>query len=68
MIRSEPWMDIKELHRQGLSQRQIARRTGHSRNTIAKVLGQTLPQPFQSPVRKSCLDPFKPYLIQRWQA
>ena len=43
MIGSEPWMDIKELHRQGLSQRQIARHTGHSRNTIAKVLGQPLP-------------------------
>ena len=67
MIRSELWMDIKELHRQGLSQRQIARRTGHSRNTIAKVLGQPLPQPFQKPRRKSCLDPFKPYLVQRWQ-
>lgn len=67
MIRSELWMDIKELHRQGLSQRQIARRTGHSRNTIAKVLGQPLPQPFHKPRRQSCLDPFKPYLVQRWQ-
>ena len=70
MIDPEQWMDIKQLHRQGLSQRQIAQRTGHSRNTIAKILAQEAPQPFQKPARQrpSCLDPFKPYLQQRWQS
>jgi transposase len=67
MIRLEQWMDIKHLQRQGLSQREIARQTGLSRNTVAKLLNQTAPKPFQKPVRKSCLDPYKPYLIQRWQ-
>jgi transposase len=67
MIRPEQWMDIKDLYRQGLSQRQIARLTGHSRNTIARVLEQKTPQPFQKPARASCLDPFKPYLTERWQ-
>lgn len=67
MIRTEQWMDIKDLHRQGLSQREIARQTGYSRNTIAKILSQKAPQAFQKPARKSCLDPYKPYLTERWQ-
>jgi transposase len=67
MIDSEQWMDIKELHRQGLSQRQIARQTGHSRNTIARILAQKTPQPFQKPERHSGLDSFKPYLKERWE-
>lgn len=67
MIQPETWMDIKHLHQQGLSQRQIARRTGHSRNTVAKLLAQKTPQPFHTPPRPSCLDPYKPYLRARWQ-
>src|SRR5581483_1832853 len=67
MLKAEQWMDIKDLHRQGLSQREIARRTGLSRNTIAKVLSQKTPAVFQKPTRPSCLDPYKPYLTERWQ-
>jgi transposase len=68
VIDSEQWMDIKELHRQGMSQRKIAQRTGHSRNTIAKVLGQSTPEPFHKPEpRPSTLDPFKPYLQERYR-
>jgi transposase len=66
MIRTEEWMDIRELHRQGLSQRQIARETGRSRNTVAKLLGQTTPKEFARPARKSCLDAYKPYLAERF--
>ena len=67
MIDSEQWMDIKELYRQGLSQRQIAQQTGHSRNTVAKILGQNTPQTFKRVERQSALDPFKPYLKARWE-
>ena len=67
MIDSEQWMDIKELHRQGMSQRKIAQRTGHSRNTVARILGQSAPQPFHKPERPSALDPFKPYLQERYR-
>ena len=66
MIRTEEWMDIKELHKQGLSQRQIARQTGHSRNTIAKVLCQPAPKSFAKPARRSILDPYKAYLADRF--
>ncbi len=68
MIDPEQWMNIKQLHKQGLSRRQIARLTGHARNTIAKALAQPAPQPFQKPERPSCLDPFKPYLKERYEA
>lgn len=67
MVRPEQWMDIKQLHRQGLSQREIARQTGHARNTVAKVLAQPTLEPAKRPKRASCLDPYKPYLAERWQ-
>ena len=58
MITPEKWMDIKLLHQQGLSQREIAKRTGHARNTVAKLLEQTTPKPFTKPKRASTLDPY----------
>lgn len=60
-------MNIKDLQRQGLSQRQIAQITGHSRNTIAKQLSQATPKPFVKTPRKSRIDPFKPYLTERYR-
>ena len=60
MITPEKWMDIKELHKQGLSIREIARRSGHSRNTVARLLEQKTPRPFARPKRTSNLDPYKP--------
>jgi transposase len=60
-------MDIKELQRMGLSVREIARRTGHSRNTIKKLTGQRTAPSFHKPVRPSCLDPYKPYLKERFE-
>lgn len=68
MLSGEEWMDIKDLYRQGVSVREIARRTGHSRNTIIKLIGQNAPQPFQAQPRRSILDPYKPYLQERYRA
>jgi transposase len=67
MLTVEEWMDVKLLANQGFSRREIARRTGYSRNTIAKILRQPAPTPFPKPSRPSKLDPFKPYLQQRLQ-
>jgi transposase len=61
-------MDIKLLLRQGLSQREVARRTGLSRNTVAHFAGQPAPQPYARSSPGSILDPFKPYLVERFQA
>lgn len=59
-------MDIKQLQRDGHSVRAMARMTGLSRNTIRRVLRQEAPRPFTVPTRGSCLDPFKPYVEQRY--
>jgi transposase len=60
-------MDIKALHKEGHSIKQIARQTGYSRNTVRRVLREPAPAGFQSPERSSCLDPYKAYLQDRWQ-
>jgi transposase len=46
MIRQEVWMDVKVLHRQGVSIRRIALETGLSRTTVRKLLAQTAPKPY----------------------
>jgi len=60
-------MDITLLHKEGHSIKQIARHSGHSRNTVRRILRHKEPQAFQAPSRNSCLDDFKPYLKQRWE-
>ncbi len=67
MLKLEEWMDAKALLREGLSQREIARRTGFSRNTIARLADQPAPPPPPRRPRASKLDPFKPYLTERFQ-
>jgi transposase len=62
----EEWMDAKSLLHQGLSQREVARRTGCSRNTIARLAAQTSPPAPPRRPRPSQLDPFKPYLAARF--
>lgn len=60
-------MDIRTLHKEGHSIKEIARQTGHSRNTVRRVLREARPKPFQKPDRTSCLDDFKPYLRERFE-
>lgn len=68
MLNLDQFMNIRFLRRQGHSVRAIARLTGHSRNTVRKLL-RTTRAPVAAPrVRPSKLDPYKPYLIERWQA
>jgi transposase len=67
MLTVEDWMDVKVLHKEGCSVREIARQTGHSRNTIRKALQQKAPEPFKKPHRCSKLSSFKPYIEKRYQ-
>jgi len=59
-------MDIKALFNAGYSQRAIAELTGHSRNTVSRVLKQKTPTSPKPRARRSLLDPFKPYVEARY--
>jgi len=66
MLDMEDWMEIKDLHRQGHSIRQICQLTGYSRNTVRKVLRQSVPRQKPRKQRVSLLDEYKPYLRERY--
>ncbi len=68
MLNLDQFMNIRFLQKQGHSVRQIARMTGHSRNTVRKLLrAKTTPVPTPRE-RASKLDEHRDYLTQRWQA
>jgi transposase len=66
MLTEEQWMDIKLLHKEGHSIRQIAQLTGYARNTIRRVLRERQPKAFATPIKPSKLDDFKEYVRQRY--
>ena len=67
MLSRDQTMDILLLHKQGHSIREIARQSGHSRNTVRRAVREGAPRPFRTPSRPSKLDPFKGYLRQRFE-
>ena len=55
------WAEIRRLREiEGLSIREIARRTGHDRNTVRRALRREGPPRYERPSRPSKLDPFRP--------
>jgi hypothetical protein len=61
---------VRTLFEQGLSQRVIVRKLKLSRATVSKfVQAEAYPEMHQSQggARRSLLDPYKRYLLQRWQ-
>jgi transposase len=68
MLNLDQFMNIRFLHKQGHSAREIARLTGHSRNTVRKLLQAKRPPTSTTRVRASKLDAYKAYLTERWQA
>jgi transposase len=60
---------VQSLHQQAISQREIARRLHLSRQTVRKFLvAESFPERSRSPYQGSILDPYKPYLLERWKA
>ncbi len=58
----------RTLFEQGLSQRAIARKLKLSRATVGKfVQAEAYPERHHSARRASLLDPYKRYILQRWQ-
>lgn len=67
MISKEELMNIQILHKQGVSQRAIAKQLGISRNTVKKHLSLNVTEPEYStrPKTSSKLEKYKPYLHSR---
>mgnify|MGYP000859784259 CR=1 FL=1 len=60
MITREVYMDIKAMHRNGLSMRKIARLTGLHRDTVKHhIESDSFPEYHKGKRRKSILDPFR---------
>jgi len=60
MVGVEQWAQIRQMHKvQGLSIREIARRTGRDRNTVRAALRSEKPPCYRREPRPSKLDPFK---------
>lgn len=60
--------EVEELQAEGLSQREISRRTGLSRNTVSKMVKNAAFVEIQPrPPRRSKLTPFMEYVKRRWQ-
>ncbi len=67
MLRLPDYMDIVALKKEGHSIRAIAQMSGHSRNTVRRVLRGEHSLQFKTPVKSSKLDSFKAYLSERYQ-
>jgi transposase len=60
MLDVEQWAEIRRMHKvEGLSIREIARRTGRDRNTVRAALRSEGPPRYRRAPRPSKLDPFK---------
>jgi transposase len=66
--RREKYDQARELHAKGASVAQIARTVGASRMTVYKYLREGPPQRKRCSVhgRQRLLEPYEPYLLQRW--
>jgi transposase len=63
------WARVRTLAVDGLSQREIARRLGINRRTVARMLASEEPPRNRCPPRRSQLDPFLPVLrrlLEEW--
>jgi transposase len=66
MLDLEGYSTLNELHKQGLSISDFARRTGHSRGTVRKYLKSDVPPGVKRRAPKpSKLDEYKDYITQR---
>jgi transposase len=70
MLTAEERMELDILRKHGAGVRELARATGHSRNTVRRYLreGEAAVVRKRGPKRAEKLDPFKDYLVARVQA
>jgi transposase len=62
----EQWAEVRRMHRvEGLSGREISRRTGLARDTVARLLVAGAPPKYQRKSLGSKLDPFKGWICEQ---
>ncbi|HEY8394296.1 MAG TPA: helix-turn-helix domain-containing protein, partial [Thermaerobacter sp.] len=68
MVRGEEALEIRKLYAQGVSISELARRTGHDRKTIRRIIrGEAEGERPVPRKRASKLDPFRDYILQRME-
>jgi transposase len=69
LVGVEQWAEIRRMHRvDGLSGREISRRTGLHRDTVARLLAAPGPQRYSRRPAGSKLDPFKDWICEQLAA
>ena len=69
MVGVEQWAEVRRMHRvDGVSAREISRRTGLHRNTVKRLLTAPVPPRYQRKPAGSKLDPFKAWICEQLQA
>ncbi|MGB9183436.1 MAG: IS21 family transposase [Solirubrobacteraceae bacterium] len=69
MVGVEQWAEIRRLHRvEGVSIREISRRTGLHRKTVRRALAASAPPKYSRPASGSKLDPFKDWICEQLAA
>jgi transposase len=65
----EQWAEVRRMHRvEGLSGREISRRTGLHRDTVARLLAAMVPPRYERVSVGSKLDPFKDWICEQLRA
>lgn len=69
MVDVEQWAEVRRMKRvEGLSAREISRRTGLARDTVGKLLGAEVPPRYSRARAGSILDPFKDWICEQLHA
>ncbi len=69
MVVVEQWAEVRRMHRvEGLSGREISRRTGLHRDTVARLLAASEPPKYERAPAGSKLDLFKDWICEQLQA
>ena len=64
MFEVHEWARVRELYREGVSKKAIARRLGMSRNTVARLLASAEPPRYEREPAGSQLDPFRGAVLE----
>ena len=69
MVGVEQWAEVRRMKRvEGLSAREISRRTGLARDTVSRLLVADAPPMYSRAPAGSIMDPFKDWICEQLQA